>query len=130
MLLLVKILTLPSLAGRKPPVWPPPPSEAPPVPSEVGPVPLPATVATPARVRPASPPSRRPAPAALPLEFGGRGLGAEPLDLLGAAGQVGLRDGEVGGVGLGVEVAVGQSGAHRQPAWGETGRRRALRTEG
>lgn len=51
------------------------------------------------------------------LRFGRGRLGAQPLNFLRAAGQVGVRGAEVGRVGLRVVVAVGQGRPHSEPAW-------------
>lgn len=81
------------------------PPEPAPFSTEVGSVPV-APAFSSAPCYSSSAPSRSP-PAALGL--GRRRFGAEPFNVLRAAGEVGV--GEVGGVGFSVEVAVGQRGA-------------------
>lgn len=89
------------------------PPEAASLPAEVGPVPLPSAAGRGAAPAPAA--GSPPAPIGFRL---GRGrLGPKPLDLLGAARQVGVGGAEVGRVGLRVVVAVGQRGPDGQPAW-------------
>lgn len=93
------------------------PSEAAPLTAEVGSVPLPAPF-SPARRGPSSSSSSGGTPAPVGLGLGGRGLGPQPLDLLGAAGQVGVGSREIRGIRFCVEVAVCEGGSHRQPTLG------------
>lgn len=93
------------------------PSEAAPLTAEVGSVPLPAPL-SPARRSPSSSSSSGGTPAPVGLGLGGRGLGPQPLDLLGAAGQVGIGSREIRGIRFCVEVAVCEGGSHRQPTLG------------
>lgn len=91
-------------------------SEAAALTAEVGSVPLPAPF-SPSRRSPSSSSSPGSTPAPVGLGLGRRGLGPQPLDLLGAAGQVGIGSREIGGVSFRVEVAVCEGGSHRQPTW-------------
>lgn len=93
------------------------PSEAAPLTAEVGSVPLPASF-SPARRSPSSSSTPGGTSAPVRLGFGGRGLGPQPLDLLGAAGQVGIGSREIRGIRFRVEVAVCEGGSHRQPTSG------------
>lgn len=93
------------------------PSEAAPLTAEVGSVPLPAPF-SPSRGSASSSSSPGSAPAPVRLGLGRRGLGPQPLDLLGAAGQVGVGSREIRGVRFRVEVAVREGGSHRQPTSG------------
>lgn len=93
------------------------PSEAAPLTTEVGSVPLPAPL-SPSRRSPSSSSSPGSAPAPVGLGLGGRRLGPQPLDLLGAAGQVGIGSREIRGIRFRVEVAVCEGGSHRQPTSG------------
>lgn len=105
-------------------MWPSSAPEASPVPTEIWPVPLTTSVPASSCIWPPTAPSGRSA-TTFRLQLRRGRLRPQPLYILRAARQVGID--KMRGVGLWVEVTVGQSRTHGQPAQKEKKTTWALR---